>query len=186
MTDDLRQMLEDTSEGWDVLRESPGYLHVMVPRDRALTVILSSRSRCGMTVLQLISAVDRIESGHFQLTWILERGADASLFIVSSLYPREGCSVPTLGDVWPAAVAFERELREMYGISFPGNVRQDEDFLLEGWKEIPPMRRDFDTLEYSMRTFGERRPREHIDPRERIAETTGEWDTPVPLEGDER
>jgi NADH-quinone oxidoreductase subunit C len=185
MKDCLHGMLTESAREWDVVRESEGYLHVMVPEERVLEVILGARGRCGMTVLQLISAVDRIETGSFQLTWIMERDDDGSVFMVSALYPREDCTVPTLGDLWPAAVAFERELREMYGIRFPGNPRQDEDFLLEGWKEIPPMRRDFNTLEYSMRTFGERGERKHIDPREYISEMTGEWDTPVPIKDGE-
>lgn len=174
-------MLEETKCPLEEVRSSSGYLHVRVPRERAIEVLLGARQRCGMKVLQLISAVDRIEEDVFQLTWILESSNDRSILMVSADYPREDCSVPSLGEVWPAAVAFERELREMFGIVFPGNSRQEEDFLLEGWREIPPMRRDFDTLEYSIRTFGQRRERNHTDPREYIAEMTGEWDTPVPM-----
>ncbi len=180
MADDLMTMLRETVEDYRVIRKRHGYLHVSVPRERVMEVIVTAKSRCGKNVLQLISAVDRIERDIFQLTWILESTEDASIFMVSADYPREGCKVPTLKDMWPSAVFFERELREMFGIEFPGNPRQDEDFLLEGWEGIPPMRRDFDTLEYSMKTYGERRKREHVDPRRLIAEHTGEWDTPVP------
>ena len=164
----------------------PARIIYLFDLERAIELLLASRSVLGMSVLQLISAVDRIEDGLFQLTWILENPEYGSVLMVSADYPRQGCSVPSLGEVWPAAVAFERELHEMYGMEFPGNPRQGEDFLLEGWKEIPPMRRDFDTLEYSMRTFGERRRREHADPRDHIARRLGEWDTPVPLEEEER
>jgi NADH-quinone oxidoreductase subunit C len=41
----------------------------------------------------------------------------------------------------------------MFGIDFPGSPRVDESFVLEGWDEIPPMRREFDTREYSERTY---------------------------------
>ena len=30
-------------------------------------------------------------------------------------------------------------------------LRVDEDFMLEGWDDMPPMRRDFDTAKYSTR-----------------------------------
>ncbi|HPF33213.1 MAG TPA: hypothetical protein PK907_09380, partial [Candidatus Sabulitectum sp.] len=53
------------------------------------------------------------------------------------------------------------------------------DFILEGWKEIPPMRRDFDTEEYSMRVYGERQPRDHTDPRQYIGDIVGGWKTPM-------
>jgi len=181
MQKQIADMIKDMKCPFDEVRSSRGYLHVRVPSDRAVEVLLGARQRCGMKVLQLISAVDRIEEDVFQLTWILESSDDRSILMVSADYPREDCSVPSLGEVWPAAVAFERELREMFGIRFPGNSRQEEDFLLEGWKEIPPMRRDFDTLEFSMRTFGQRRERTHTDPRRYIAEITGEWETPVPM-----
>jgi NADH-quinone oxidoreductase subunit C len=181
-----RFIIGDSGFKIEVVREAEGYFHVRVSRDNAVELILSAKQRCGKEMLQLISAVDRIEDGIFQLTWILEDPGDSSLFIVSADYPRENCTVPTLGSIWPAAVIFERELHEMYGIDFPGNPRQNEDFLLEGWKELPPMRRDFDTLEYSLRVYGERQKREHRDPREYISQITGEWDTPVPMKDEDR
>ena len=175
--------MEDHSP--EVLRREKGYLHVKVAKASAVELLLAAKRRTGHVILQLVSAVDRVEDGVFQITWILENPNTDSVLLVSADYSRENCSVPSLGDVWPAAVIFERELHEMFGIDFPGNPRQGEDFLLEGWKDTPPMRRDFDTLEFSMRTFGERPGREHTDPRELIARTTGEWNTPVPLEEEE-
>ena len=180
------RIVSDSGFEIEVVRRDEGYFHVRVSRANVIELILSAKQRCGKNILQLISAVDRIEEDIFQLTWILEDTADSSVFIVSADYPRKNCSVPTLGDIWPTAVIFERELHEMYGIEFPGNPRQNEDFLLEGWKELPPMRRDFDTLEYSIRTYGERRERTHTDPRKYIAEITGEWDTPVPMKDEDR
>lgn len=182
MREEIRELLDSIPEGCRTVRQEPDYLHVWVGPERVLEVLLGARGRCGMGLLQLISAVDRMEDGVFQMTWILESVEDTSVFMVSADYARRDCTVPSLGEVWPAAVIFERELHEMFGIDFPGNPRVGEDFLLEGWKDIPPMRRDFDTLEYSMRKFGERRTRRHVDPREYIADHTGEWETPVPFE----
>ncbi|WP_416208189.1 NADH-quinone oxidoreductase subunit C [Halomonas sp.] len=34
----------------------------------------------------------------------------------------------------------QRELKEMFGIDFPGSPRVDEPFVLESWDDIPPMR----------------------------------------------
>ena len=186
MNENLKELLEKQGMVYTVLRQSRGYLHVQVPSERAYELIIASREICGMGLLQLISAVDLIEDELFQLTWILENVSDTSVFMVSARYSRVECSLPTLGGVWPTAVIFERELHEMFGIDLRGNPRQCEDFLLEGWDEIPPMRRDFDTLEYSMSKFGHRPGREHIDPRRHIAENIGEWQTPVPLDEEER
>lgn len=184
MTEDILASLAQDFAPLEEVRRRPGYLHVKVDRLRALEMLLRAKDRYGKKILQLISVVDRMEDHLFQMTWILEDPRDSSVLIVSADYPRENCQVPTLGDIWPAAVIFERELHEMYGIDFPGNPRQNEDFLLEGWTDIPPMRRDFDSLEYSMRVFGERQERRHIDPRQYIGEFIGEWNTPRPIKGD--
>jgi len=186
MDKNLRRIVTESSFDFETIREDEGYLHVRVPHGNAVEMLLSAKQRFGMETLQLISVVDRIEDGTFQLTWILCDPGGTSIFMISADYPRENCSVPTLGDIWPTAVVFERELHEMYGIDFPGNPRQNEDFLLEDWRELPPMRRDFDTLSYSLRTFGERRKRTHTDPREYIADSVDEWDTPVPMKDEDR
>jgi NADH-quinone oxidoreductase subunit C len=46
----------------------------------------------------------------------------------------------------------------------------DEDFMLEGWDEIPPMRREFDTKAYAERTFFPRPGRKSTDPRSHMQE----------------
>lgn len=186
MEKNLRQIVSFSSFEFDTLREDDNYLHVRIPRGNVIEMLLSARQRFGLDTLQLISAVDRLEDNVFQLTWILEDSRGTSVFMISADYPRENCTVPTIGDIWKTAEVFERELHEMYGIDFPGNPRQNEDFLLEDWRELPPMRRDFDTLEYSLRTYGERRKRMHTDPRKYIAESIDEWDTPVPMKDSER
>ena len=56
------------------------------------------------------------------------------------------------------------EIKEMYGIDFPGSPRVDDSFLLEGWDDIPPMRRDFDTVKYSEETYFPREGRTTNDP----------------------
>ena len=186
MEKNLQRIISESGFEMDTIRRDEGYLHVRIPRDNVIEMLLSAKQRFSMEILQLISVVDRIEEGLFQLTWILEDPGGSLVFMISADYPRENCSVPTIGDIWSTAVIFERELHEMYGIDFPGNPRQNEDFLLEDWKEMPPMRRDFDTLEYSISTYGERRERLHTDPRKYIAESVDEWNTPVPMKDEDQ
>jgi len=177
MADDVKKELEMRFPSLKLVRELGNYLHIMVKAPYSVEAVLMAKTRLGYGILQLISAVDRIEDGVFQITWILENYEDSAVLLISAPYPREKCRVPSLSLIWPAASAFERELFEMYGISFPGNPREGEDFLLEGWTDIPPMRRDFDTEKYSMEKFGERQPREHTDPRQYVGDIVGEWDT---------
>ena len=179
MIDKVKKELEIRFPLYKMVREQHNYLHVKVERTLAMDAIVMVKTSLGHNVLQLISTVDRIEDDVFQITWILENYSACTILLISSDYPRENCIVPSLSQIWPAASAFEREIFEMYGISFPGNPREGEDFLLEGWKDTPPMRRDFETEEYAMRVFGERQPREHIDPRQYIGDIVGEWNSPM-------
>lgn len=179
MIDKVRRELEIRFPLLKLIREHRGYLQIKVDRVSAMDVILMAKTTLGFSTLQLISTVDRIEEGLFQMTWILENYDSCSVLLISADYTRENCTVPSLSQIWPTASAFEREIFEMFGISFPGNPREGENFLLEGWKDIPPMRRDFETESYSMRVYGERQPRKHIDPRQYIGDIVGEWNTPM-------
>ena len=70
----------------------------------------------------------------------------------------------SIHDLWPTAATYQRELREMFGIDFPGSPRVEEDFILEGWIDIPPYRRDFDTKKFAEDNFEHREGRITKDP----------------------
>jgi len=72
--------------------------------------------------------------------------------------------------LWEHAETFQREIKELFGIDFPGSPGIDDGFVLEGWDNIPPMRRDFDTVKYSNETFFSRPGRETRDPAEYMKE----------------
>jgi NADH-quinone oxidoreductase subunit C len=73
--------------------------------------------------------------------------------------PRVESQLPTLLKLFPQAEVMERDLHEMYGIKFIGNPTL-YDFALEDWQEIPPLRREFDTLKYVNEHFDFRKGRE--------------------------
>jgi NADH-quinone oxidoreductase subunit C len=68
--------------------------------------------------------------------------------------------------LWKQIATYQRELKEMYGIDFPGSPGLNESFILEGWDNIPPMRRDFDTKKYAAETFFPRERPKTNDPGE--------------------
>ncbi len=129
----------------------------------------------GFVHLSLISCVDWIEEKEFQLTYILWNYKEKKNLIVKCRINRKKPEHQTAMNIYPMAEIYEREIREMYGVKFAGNLTQDEDFALEDWDDIPPMRRDFDTLEYSMNNFGRRNEEKHTKIRDVIADQTNEW-----------
>jgi len=150
----------------------PDLAFVTVPREQLRSLLLHLRDREGFTHLVLLTAVDWIEADMFQLTYLLNdhnRARDLGLRV---MLPRQGtidgAPMESIHDLWPTAATYQRELREMFGIDFPDSPRVDEDFILEGWREIPPYRRDFDTLAYSNATFAPRPGRETRDPAQHM------------------
>ena len=134
----------------------------------ALALIAHLKQSEGFTHLVFFTAVDHIEEGEFELKYMLhshDRNLDLGVGVRVS---REEASADSIHHLWPAAVTYEQELAEMFGIDFPGSPRIGHSFVLEGWEDLPPMRRDFDTRAYSEETYYERPGRETHDTREHM------------------
>lgn len=153
--------------------QSSDLAFVTVAPEAARHLILDLRDRFGFTHLVLLTAVDYIEEGKFLLTYLLHnyelhhdigvqvpigREADATAGAASA------ARMESIHDLWAQAGTYQRELKEMFGIDFPGSPRIDEPFILEGWEEVPPMRREFDTKRYSETTYFPRPGRSTNDP----------------------
>jgi NADH-quinone oxidoreductase subunit C len=135
-----------------------------VPATHLRNTILHLRDKEGFTHLVLLTAVDWLEEGQFQLTYLLNNRSKACDLGLRVMIPRDAATMESVHDIWPTAATYQRELREMFGIDFPGSPRIEEEFILEGWNDIPPYRRDFDTLKYAQEAYAERPGRVTHDP----------------------
>jgi NADH-quinone oxidoreductase subunit C len=163
MEETLRE-LQTRFAATDAARRREDLAFVSVPRERAVAAVTWLRDTAGFGHLVMISAVDRIERGVFEIVYLLHshgRRADIGLRVEID---RARASMESIHHLWAAAQVYQRELREMYGIDFPGSPRVEEPMILEGWDDIPPMRRDFDTRAYAERTFYPREGRATEDP----------------------
>jgi len=151
---------------WDERRDNLAF--VSIPAEHLRSLLLQLRDREGFVHLVLLTAVDWLEDGLFQLTYLLSNREQAIDLGVKVMIPRDQASMLSIHDIWPTAATYQRELREMFGIDFPGSPRVDEDFILEGWDDIPPYRRDFDTKEFSERFYTHRPGRETSDPAQHM------------------
>ncbi|MBB6481769.1 NADH-quinone oxidoreductase subunit C [Spirochaeta isovalerica] len=123
----------------------------------------------GFTHLVLLTAVDWLEEGEFQLTYLLNNPKAKHDIGLRVRIDRETAEMQTAHHLWPAVTTYEQELNEMFGISFPGSPRQGHRFILdEAWQGPPPYRRDFDTKKYSEETYFPRPGRSKIDPAEHM------------------
>jgi len=141
---------------------------ITIKKEQLRPLILHLRDKEHFSHLVLLTAVDWLEEGIFQLTYLLsnrEEGLDIGLRL---MIPRNDAVMESIHDIWPTAATYQRELYEMFGIDFPDSPGVHEDFILEGWNDIPPYRRDFDTLKFSEDNFSQRPGRETKDPAEHM------------------
>ena len=167
---DLYQDLSERFELGELTEQRKDLAFVTVKRDVLRPLLHHLRDREGFTHLVLLTAVDWIEEGEFQLTYLLsdrERAVDLG---VRLMIPRDPAEMESIHDLWPTAATYQRELREMFGIDFPDSPGVNEEFILEGWNDIPPYRRDFDTLKYAEESYADRPGRETRDPAQHMKE----------------
>jgi NADH-quinone oxidoreductase subunit C len=152
--------------GHSAPRSSLAFLRVPKAQIHALLQALGRDH--GFLTLTTIACTDWIEDGVFCLTYVLESAERDRCLGVQIHIGRTGEGVDTCLHLWPQAEIFERELHEMYGIPFAGHPSL-VDFMLEGWTQLPPMRREFDTLKFVQETFEMRGGRDdNLDVRTEI------------------
>ena len=114
---------------------------------RLFELIHMLRDEYAYKTLNAITCTDWIEEGHFALTYMLTTLDRKHTFMIQTMINREDAHAKTLSHEFKQAQIMERDLHEMYGIDFPGNENLKE-LSLENWVHTPPLRREFDTLEF--------------------------------------
>ncbi len=138
------------------------------------SVLTYFKDMLGYIHLSHIGCVDWIEEGEFELVYIIWSPEEKIKVFIRTRVERENPVMPNIDMIWRQANTYEREFREMFGIQFKGLVGAEE-FLLEDWEGMPPMRRDFDTAAYADDTFFHRPGREDaLDVREEIIKRSRE------------
>ena len=131
----------------DILIKRADLYKVNVTRQRVFELITFIGNNYNYKTLNAITCTDWIEEGHFALTYIISTLDRKSTIMVQTMINREEAHIDSLSKEFIQAEIFERDLAEMYGINFIGNDNLKE-LSLENWIHTPPLRREFDTLEF--------------------------------------
>lgn len=161
---DLLKDIENRFSISDVVERNSKLAFITVEKERALPMVTFLKDMAGFTSLTLLTAVDWIEDQLFQLTYMINNPTTGVEFGIRVMIDRKEATMDSAHHLWESIWVYQRELKEMFGINFPGSPRVDEDFIMEGWEGMPPYRRDFDTKKYSEETFFPRPGRETNDP----------------------
>ena len=151
---------------YEITEAQDNLAFISVKAAELVPLVTSLKANHGYSVLVILSAVDWLEDCKFQLTYIVNNPEEKRDLGIRVYIKREEASMDSIHSLWEHAATFQREIREMFGIQFPGSPRVDDPFLLEGWDNMPPMRRDFDTKKYAEETYFPRPGRETNDPAE--------------------
>ncbi|MEN8136929.1 MAG: NADH-quinone oxidoreductase subunit C [Bacteroidota bacterium] len=149
-------------------------VEVFAKKDEVSSILLFAKVQHGYIHLAHVTCIDWIEDGDFELVYTIYNPELKITLFVKTRIDREAPVMENIDGIWDQANTYEREMREMYGIEFPGLIG-DHEFILEDWDEMPPMRRDFDTNEYAGETFFQQPGREDAkDVRGEVCERSGE------------
>ena len=173
--EELIEKLKKEYEIYDVIKQREDFYVFSVEKNKLHSLLYHLKNIENFKHLTMIAYIDWIEENKFQLSYVLWNYRTKRQVSVRVFLNRDNPHFKTIMHLWPQAEVYEREIREMMGITFEGNPTQFEDFALEDWDNIPPMRKDFDTYKYAMEKFGERPGRKSYEPRDVIAERYDEW-----------
>ena len=152
------------------VEQKEDYLYKITTQIRDLeTVLLKLYNEYGYITLDSLNCRDDIEDEKFCITYCLQTDKRDHILMVQTFIDREDASLITMHKVWPQAEIMEREMHEMFGVDFPSHPSLI-DFALEYWDDIPPLRRDFDTLEYveKMNPFRPNQRDDNLDVKEEM------------------
>ena len=131
----------------DVIVKRNDLYKVSVTYERVCALIDFLGDSYNYRTLNAITCTDWIEDGHFAITYMISILDRTSTFMIGTMVTREDTKVKSLSHKFAQAEIMERDLAEMYGINFVGNTNLKE-LSLENWVHTPPLRREFDTLEF--------------------------------------
>lgn len=94
----------------------------------------------GFDRLGMVTAVDR--PTHFELVYRLQSRSMSAAIFLKCLIDRDGATVRSLVELWPAALWQEREVYDMFGIVFEGHPDLRRILLPED-AEGYPLRKDY-------------------------------------------
>jgi NADH:ubiquinone oxidoreductase subunit C len=110
-------------------------------------ILQSLKTKSDFNHLSDVACVDYMDEDRFEAIYHLRSHPLNLRCNVKDSIPRDSPTIQSISDIWPGAQMHERENHELFGIVFEGNPDLSPLFL-EGWEEIPPFRKDFDTREY--------------------------------------
>jgi NADH-quinone oxidoreductase subunit C len=156
----LKKNIESSFDHVDVTVADSDRMTVRISKEGVIAM-LSFLKNAGYDHLALISCVDFIDAGEFELVYVVSaymekdteyHAKERRNILVKTRIPRNKARFMTIIDIFENAEPYERELHELFGIHFEGHPRLKPLFLEISYQK-PPFRKDFDTRQFVKKFF---------------------------------
>ena len=94
-----------------------------------------------------VSATDWLDTNEFEIYYLVHHLKNNIYVKVAVRIPRNKPEITSLSTIWESAAMHEREMWELFGITFVENMMLKPLFL-EDWTNLPPLRKDFNWRDY--------------------------------------
>lgn len=147
-TEEIITLARDIAGAWDwateVTQPEANRLDVYLRNPADLVAIVTGLRVKRLGYLSAITGLDLgPEAGELEVLYHFCAGE--AVITLRVRLNRQETAVASLSDLIPSAEPFERELREMFGVTINGLAAPDHLYLPEDWPAgVFPMRRDFD------------------------------------------
>jgi NADH-quinone oxidoreductase subunit B len=146
------------SNRFESIEQKSAYLIKLYSHD-IIEDIVYLKDSLNFITLNTLTCTDWLEEEIFELNYILDNASKSLTIMLATTIPRNAPRLQSSTHIFAQSEVLERDIGEMYGIEFI-NHPSLVDFALDNWQEIPPLRRDFDTLAYTNATYAFRAGRE--------------------------
>lgn len=146
------QQLSEISGEYKVTPRYDNQIELIVPLQQNVTVLSACR-RLGFAHLSNIACLDWIGENEFEIMYNLWSYIHKVHLTCKVRTDRTKPEVNTVLALWPQAQVYEQEIHEFFGVAFTGNPDLSPLFL-HNWRDIPPLRKNFDSEEYSGKAYG--------------------------------
>jgi NADH-quinone oxidoreductase subunit C len=155
MPEMVDELIKDVSSRYSVLHTDIVDTNQVAMDVDMLSVhsILAYLRGAGWDQLSILTCVDWIDEGQFQLVYILFNWDKPIRIQLRARISRDNAKVETIMHIYPGAKYYERDVHEFFGVEFEGNPDSMKQLFLENWDDLPPLRKDFDSKAYSDRKY---------------------------------
>jgi len=134
--------LQDRYPAWVKLDERPGYWGFIVNANDLLAFSRAVRDELGFDYLSMVTAVDHYPENLLDIVYLLYRTTGGAGINFKVQIPRINPILPSLVSLYPGAELQEREIYDLFGVTFEGHPDLRRILLWEGF-DGHPLKKDW-------------------------------------------